>query len=360
MTDINFKKNYNNEFIKGMDIEFADMIAGTELTEKDFWKWDVLQFYKRSDEILNKLKEIGFTHIFYHFWFRQETDENGNYTNHFRLQNSEFGEKDKYEGNFTELFRKTKKLGLKPCIKLMIDHANNNDISTPKNPDNYFSEYSNITKQILSYDEDKIIDIITIANETALIRNYAKCRKYWEEYIAMLRKDYPYLTISTSHFFQDFNDGICNIADLIDIIGINYYPHVMLNKACPSIEEAMAFFYQNEIYGIQQYCKEHNKKFIITECGCSCWNYQMQEPELGNSMQNYYNTGINWKIPVNYAVAGFRSAINMDYCQGLNLMLGGNYCAVIINKSFTLYKDIEYNIYGLKKLSEILRGDINE
>lgn len=353
MSNEKIPKNYNGEFIKGMDIEFADVKAYTPKEKVAFWQWEVNQFFNRSEEILGKIKEVGFTHVFYHFWFRQDKELNkekkDGRTNHLRLQNIEYD-------RFPLLIKKTVEMGLKPCIKLMIDHENDNDATLPDHPDEYFAEYTNITKTILSYDINKDVDIITIANETGLIRNYAQCRKYWEKYIEMLRRDYPYLTISTSHFYQDFDDGICNIADLIDIIGVNYYPHVELDKKCPSVEEALAYFYQDEIYGIQQYCKEHNKKFIITECGASCWNYQMQEPELGNSMQIYYNKGMNWEVPVNYAVAGFRAAMNMDYCQGLNLMLGGNYCALIINQSFLLYNNITFNPYGLRELSKVLGG----
>lgn len=345
MVNINYSYKYaNDNFIKGISLEFADKPIDTKEEEYDFWEWSINKFMNRADEYFSDLKRIGFTHIFIHFWFRVYYDENSNL--HLRLQNEGF--------DFNKLFKKCNEYNLKPVIKIMLEHKNNYDTRELDNPKLYFQEYKELTKKILDYDNDNLVELITIANETELLRSNLGYRDYWKEYIEWLRKDYPRLKISMSHFIGDINSGKCDILDLVDIIGVNYYPSINSKNNYPSVNEVLKDFYTKDIYALQEYCKYNNKSFIITESGCSNWNYQYKEPEQGDSMQNYYNTGYNMKVSGNYDTGVCIATSCLEYCDGCCILgLGGNYDPFYETQSYQLDKSLKRNYENIFKISDI-------
>ena len=178
---INYHYNFkNNNFIKGISVEFADKPIDTKEEEYEFWEWSIVKFMNRADEYLSDLKEIGITHLFIHFWFRSYYDENN--VLRLRLQNEGF--------NFNLLFQKCNKFGIKPVVKIMTDHRDKYDINELKNPNIYFQEYKELTKKVLDCDKDGLVELITIANENGLLRKEFNYRDYWKEYIEWIRNIY--------------------------------------------------------------------------------------------------------------------------------------------------------------------------
>lgn len=348
-------ENITNDFIKGISVEFADKPLDAEESEYAFWEWPIDKFCNRLEEFASELHEAGITHIFIHFWIRIDDEANmkDGTDNNIRLQN------DGYD--FGKLFDKCSKLKLEPVVKIMIDHKNNNDLTTPKNTERYFRQYTEITKKILDCDTNNNVKLITIANETGLIRDYANCREYWEEYIAWLRKDYPRLSISMSQFLGDINAGTCNIVDLVDIIGVNYYPSVTVDKPCPSVDDVLKEYYTDDLYALQEYCKNNNKKFMITESGCSCWEYQMQKPEKGNSMRTHHNTDLNKDVTANYVTAACIATSTLKDCCGYAILgLGGNYDPFNYNVEYQLDNPIERYQKGIDSIRKVWGDNYGE
>ena len=349
---INYHYNFKNEnFIKGISVEFADKPINTKEEDYEFWEWSIVKFMNRADEYLSDLKEIGLTHLFIHFWFRSYYDKDN--VLHLRLQNEEF--------DFNLLFQKCNKFGIKPVVKIMTDHRDKYDINELKNPNIYFQEYKELTKKVLDCDKDGLVELITIANENGLLRKEFNYRDYWKEYIEWIRNDYPRLKISTSHFAGDIRTGKCDILDLVDIIGINYYPSINSKNKYPSIKEVLRDFYTDDIYALQEYCKNNNKQFIITESGCSNWNYQHLEPENGNSMQNYYNTGYNMDVGGNYNIGICIATSCLEYCIGYSILgLGGNYDPFYVSQHYQLDKPLKRNYKNIFSINEIWGDYSNE
>ena len=303
----------------------------------------------RADEYLSDLKEIGITHLFIHFWFRSYYDENN--ILRLRLQNEGF--------DFNLLFEKCNEYNIKPVIKIMTDHKDEYDTKELNNSSIYFEDYKKLTKEILDYDKNNLVELITIANENGLTRKDLGYREFWKDYIEWLRKDYPRLKISMSDFIGDIRTGKCDILDLLDIIGVNYYPKINSKSEYPSIKEVLRDFYTDDIYALQEYCKNNDKQFIITESGCSNWNYQYLEPEKGDSMQNYYNVGYNMNVGGNYDTGICIATSCLKHCIGYSILgLGGNYDPFYITQNFQLDKPLKRNYKNIFNINEIW-GDYN-
>ena len=270
---------------------------------------------------------------------------------------------DKLLEKYARVIQKIVRKGLIPIIKIMSDHYDNNDSRDINNPDIFFYDYLELTKKILDSDKECDVELITIANESGYLRTYFDLKEYWKKYIYEIKR-YRFnrgkeIKVSMSQFSKDIVNGICSITDLVDIIGFNYYPSIP-DVAVPSVEQVIERIYNNDIYVIQQYCKSLNKNFIITEYGCSCWEKQSSEPEMGNSMALYYKRQNNYLVQAAYLQGGCIGIPMISGCIGLDiwsLNKGSNYnwvykCNIDTKKS-------EENIISYNAVKSVW-GDVDD
>lgn len=323
-----------NNFIKGICVEFTEDVPEDKVL---FWHYPFRHFMNKIDEILSAMKEASLNALFIHFMFCIDDEKI------IRLRNE--------NADFKKLFNKCAEYGIMPVVKIMNEHRSTTQID---NLDNFFERYKKITKFILDQDVNKKVTFITIGNETGLLRKYCNCKEYWREYINWLHTDYPYIKVSTSQYVEDIYSSQYNIGDLVDVIGVNFYPGTGYEKDCPTVSEMVeSFLTEKYIKSVDEYCSNHNKKFIITECGCSCWDRQCAEPENGNSQILWFKKRKNNNVTRNYAQAACISSQIYKNCIGLALTgLGGNYDSLFLPSSFQLRDNLNRDAKGIEMIKE--------
>ena len=160
-----------------------------------------------------------------------------------------------------------------------------NDVGVDKiNSDNHekwFSEKTRILKEVCSVIGNPTQ--INIANENP-ITNVVEYRSGWEKLVSELRVSYPNTLLSVHTYFSDYYHGKIVVADLVDLLGINYYPYTS-DKKVPTTEEVKKAIYR-PINGdpfldtMNEYCERYNKKFIISEWGTASFEYQCKNPSI--------------------------------------------------------------------------------
>lgn len=367
-------ENLEDGFIKGSSLEFGVPLKIDNTYSRNYIY--SMEDFLNDEFILPRIRGAGITHLFLHLYFYD--DENNR--NHLTLKshgeqndenvNSNLDWEDDFLEKWRDIIIKVKNSEIVPVIKIMNDNYEFDSLLIAENADIFFEDYLRLTKKILEQDKDThYIEILTIANETHLIRDYMGLKQYWEDYIKAVKEERADIKISMSQFAGDIVNGVCDIVDLVDIIGINYYPAVP-GVIIPGVEDVISNIYNNDIYVIQEYCRMHNVKFMITEYGCSCWRGQAREPEQGNSMALYNNEDIemhNYLVQASYLQGGCIGFPLIKECIGLSILglgKGSNYdwaykCAIDTNSAKE--NIISYNaVKAVWKLNTAVYDEINK
>lgn len=351
----------NEHYIKGVCFEFADkneVLSREELEnlkaecekkgdmtefneEKKVFDYYLSgcyldEFIKRRD-IFQRWRDCGVNTMFLHVVMELDlrTEE------HVRCQSFCSIDADNSEEYYLSLlFDICHEYGISPGIKLMIkdnmtlDFVNNHKFS-------FFEEYKNGIRYLLNCDSKKYISTILIANETNLIRHYAGLKSYWKDVIDTIHAEYPYVKVSASQFCSDMTSGQYDIADILDFVGINRYPKDSSWPDTPSVEEMLPVMYNDDdIFNTQEFCKNNNKKFVITECGVSHWSGQCREPELGGSMHDFFGKGYDFEMQANYIKASLIASSQMDYCIGHIILCGYDYDPIYLFSNKNALKEV--------------------
>ncbi|SFU33050.1 hypothetical protein SAMN04487886_100815 [Clostridium sp. DSM 8431] len=307
-------------------------------------------FVKR-DDIFVRWRDCGINHMFIHIKIKDNGRVPGNLINQ-KLTSYDCDNSEEYY--FSYLLEKCHEYNIKPCIKFMTDSSITIDY-VKNNTDRFFFQFKGIIRYLFSCDSNKYIDMITLANETNIIRKFAQLKSYWKDVIDMIHTSYKGVKVSASQFCSDISTGEYDIADLLDIVGINRYPKNKNWPDSPSCEEILPYMYNDaDIYHVQQFCKNNNKFFMISECGVSHWGGQCREPEMGNSMTNFYGKGYDYKMQAAYTKAAIIASKEMDYCVGHVIICGADYDPIFkFNYNNPITGVIADNSYGFEAIKSV-------
>lgn len=344
-------------FLKEECILKSDMTEYNKaLEEVDYYKLHgiFLDNFLKRDDIFSRWRDCGVNHLLLHVKIEENKRIPGSITSQ-KFTSLECDNTEEYY--LTALFKKCHDYNITPAIKLMIDGRLNIDFVN-KNKELFFSQYKNIIKYLFICDIDKYIDLITIGNETHLIRKYANLKSYWKDVIDMIHESFPKVKVSASQFCVDMSTGEYDIADILDIVGINRYPKNTNWPDTPTYEEMLPEMYNDaDIYNTQEFCKNNNTTFMITECGVSHWSGQCREPEMGNSMINFYNKGYDYIMQAAYIKSSLIASENMDYCVGHCILCGVDYDPIFkYDFNYPLKGAITDNFYGFEAIKSVWRG----
>lgn len=151
---------------------------------------------------------------------------------------------------------------------------------TTNNYNVWFSEKTEMLKRVCSAIGNPTQ--VNVANENTFVTSNLDYRSNWESLISELRALFPNTLLSIHTYFSEFYNGTIVIADLLDLLGVNYYPYTSDN-AVPTSEEVKKAIYK-PINGVpffdtmQEYCKKYGNEFIISEWGTSSFEYQCKNP----------------------------------------------------------------------------------
>lgn len=222
------------------------------------------------------------------------------------------------------------------------------------------SEFMKEYKQLL----DNIVDIsstdfVMIANESTMTRIDNPMVSYMRDICIDLKrrgkKDNESDRIVTASFLSsDIAYGNNCLGDLIDIIGINYYPSVRTG-AVPTIVETIQSISVSVLEEIRKYCSIYNKKFIISEYGCCPFEYQAFNPWKGYSeylktIENLKKQGLSEDEVMDKARKTRNENVRANYVKGgcLAFQLIKECCGLIL---WTLYDQDMYSWINSKERS---------
>lgn len=282
------EKIKNNYFVTDLNIDRIDFIKGTVLscypdnaiTEGE-WKHGINGFINDT-EMFNKLKAAGITNLC--LSIRVNKDDNLNLTTELSMEEINNFVTTAQRHDFSVSFH-------------MYDKKSHPSTTTTENLDTWFANYTNLLKTLVSVPN---VNIIAISNESEY--NTLQMGSRWEKLITELKeymKENNINVILTGAEFADtVTKGTHGYMNNIDVIGINWYPSI---KECihepyqsiASFEECKSAMETDyTLNKINDYCKQNNKYFYVTEVGCFGYPYAYIAPA---TLENFYkNEGFDF------------------------------------------------------------------
>ena len=219
--------------------------------------------------------------------------------------------------------------------------------------ENWFSEKTRIIKELCELIQPTSINV---ANEILEVTSNKNYRSKWENMISSIKDSYPDVKLSVHTFFSEFYNGTIIIADLVDYLGVNYYPYTT-NNAVPTSEEVKKAIYKpiNGVYFIDTmdyYCKKYNKKFIISEWGTASFEYQCKNPSTDYLAQS--QKVINPNVQRIFISEACRLFPYMENCKGMYLWSSN--CYRNENTAFERSWAWDENEYTINAISNVWGG----
>jgi hypothetical protein len=202
-------------------------------------------------------------------------------------------------------------------------HPNNNEgysvftgSVVPTDPATWFAAYKAILLQALAVSQN--IKIVSVVNESESITQTQNYKTYWQDIITSIKAQNQTIktTASPSQGGGDLSEDKCVFWDLVDYLGVNYYPSTPYIQV-PTIRECKRTMYQL-VSGLPCFqlmvnqCLKYGKKIIITEIGVTPHEYQTSAPYNWTDLGAYNET-----VQANFYEAFLNVLTNMSVCEGL-------------------------------------------